>query len=141
MVASTRSICVFLALSCFACGGSGGPAQSPTVVAAQRLQGNWRLVNFEPSLAMEEPLQGLLQAQLRTLTISFSQGEYTATGPSVNAGGRYEVTSASGDSLSARIYDRAGAGYGISGTFVGPQLQFISEDSPWAGRGVIERAP
>jgi hypothetical protein len=42
--------------------------------------------------------------------------------------------------LSARLFDRAGAGYGISGQFVGSQLRFTSQDSPWAGQGVLERA-
>jgi hypothetical protein len=124
------------------CGGGGGSAPQPvsaTASASQRLQGNWRLLSFEPSLALEEPLKGLLDAQLKTLTIGFSNGEFTAAGPSVNTSGRYEVKSAQGDSLSARIYDRAGAGYNVSGSFVGAQFQFLSEDSPWAGRGVLER--
>jgi hypothetical protein len=122
------------------CGGQGGSAESPTTAAAQRLQGNWRLVSFQPSLAFEEPLRGLLDAQLKTLTISFSGAEFTATGPSVNTSGRYEITDVQGDSLAGRVYDRAGAGYGITGTFVGTQFRFTSTDSPWAGQGVIERA-
>jgi hypothetical protein len=127
-------------LGALGCGGGSSPAASPTVAAGQRLQGNWRLVTFQPSLALEEPLKGLLDAQLQTLTISFSNGEFTATGPSVNTSGRYEVTGAEGDSLSGRVYDRAGAGYGITGQFVGAQFRFTSTDSPWTGAGVLERA-
>jgi hypothetical protein len=123
-----------------ACGGSGQPPASATQSAHQRLQGEWRLLSFKPNLALEEPLKGLVDAQLSTLTISFANGEFVARGPSVNTGGRFEVQSAAGDSLSARLYDRAGAGYGVSGTFVGSQFQFISEDPPWAGQGVLERA-
>ena len=123
-----------------ACGGQGASAANPTAAAAQRLQGNWRLLSFQPSLAFEEPLRGLLDAQLKTLAISFSGAEFTATGPSVNTSGRYEITDAQGDSLAGRVYDRAGAGYGITGTFVGTQFRFTSTDSPWAGQGVIERA-
>jgi hypothetical protein len=122
------------------CGGSSSPAVTPTVAASQRLQGNWRLVVFQPSLALEEPLKGLLDAQLQTLAISFSNGEFTANGPSVSTSGRYEVTSAEGDSLTGRVYDRAGAGYGITGQFVGTQFRFTSTDSPWTGAGVLERA-
>jgi hypothetical protein len=123
-----------------ACGGADQPAQSATASAQQRLQGEWRLLSFRPNLALEEPLKGLLDAQLSTLSISFANGEFVARGPSVDTSGRIDVTSASGDSLTGRIYDRAGAGYNVSGTFVGTQFQFISEDPPWAGRGVIERA-
>jgi hypothetical protein len=122
-------------------GGSGGPAESPTALASQRLQGNWRLMTFQPSLALEEPLKGLLDAQLQALTISFASGAFTASGPSVNTSGRYEISAAEGDSLSGRVYDRAGAGYGITGQFVGNQFRFTSTDSPWAGAGVLERAP
>lgn len=124
-----------------ACGGAGSDqqAQSATASASQRLQGEWRLLSFQPSLALEEPLKGLLDAQLATMSITFAEGEFMARGPNVDTSGRIEIKSAQGDSLSSRIYDRAGAGYNISGTFVGTQFQFLSEDAPWAGRGVLER--
>lgn len=132
---------LLLTLVATACGGgTSGQAQSPTGAAEQRLQGSWQLLGFQPSLQLEAPLQGLLDAQLRALTISFSAGSFTATGPGVETAGRYEITSASGESLSGRLYDRAGAGYGITGQFVGTQLHFTSTDSPWAGRGTLERS-
>jgi hypothetical protein len=135
------SLLVLGCLALLACGGSQSSAVDPATAASQRLQGNWRLLSFQPSLAMEEPLKGLLDAQMQALTLSFSGAEYTAAGPGVNTSGRYQITSAQGDSLSGRVYDRAGAGYGISGQFVGSQFRFTSEDSPWAGFGVLERAP
>jgi hypothetical protein len=135
------SLLVLGCLSLLACGGSQGSAADPAAAASQRLQGNWRLSSFQPSLAMEEPLKGLLDAQMQALTLSFSGGEYSAVGPGVNTSGRYQIESAQGDSLSGRVYDRAGAGYGVSGQFVGSQFRFTSEDSPWAGFGVLERAP
>jgi hypothetical protein len=122
-----------------ACGGSSGPAANPSAAANQRLQGNWQLQGFQPSLELEAPLKGLLDAQLKMLAITFSNGEFTATGPGVDTGGRYEITSALGDSLNGRVYDRAGVGYGISGQFVGTQFRFTSTDTPWAGTGVLER--
>jgi hypothetical protein len=123
-----------------ACGGSSSSAASdPSSVANQRLQGSWQLLGFQPSLELEAPLKGLLDAQLKTLIINFNAGEFTATGPGVDTGGRYEISSASGDSLTGRVYDRAGAGYGISGQFVGNQFRFTSTDTPWAGSGVLER--
>jgi len=121
-------------------GGQSTQATNPSAAASQRLQGEWQLVGFAPSLELEPPLQSLLDAQLQTLSISFMNGQFTATGPGVDTGGRYEITSASGDSLTGRVYDRAGAGYGISGQFVGSQFRFTSTDSPWGGSGVLERA-
>jgi hypothetical protein len=131
-----------LLLLASACGGSaGGGAQAPsqTAAASQRLEGSWRLLSFEPALAMEEPFKGLLDAQLKTLTVRFSAGQYSAQGPGVDTAGRFEVTTANGDSLAGRVYDRAGAGYDVSGTFVGNQLQFISQGQTFAGRGTLER--
>ncbi len=130
-----------VACSAVACGGGGqsGSAASP-VGASQALQGDWHLVGFAPSLELEPPLKSLLDAQLQTLNISFGNGQFTASGPGVDTGGRYEITQASGDSLTGRVYDRNGAGYGISGVFVGTQFRFTSTDSPWAGSGVLERA-
>jgi hypothetical protein len=125
-----------------ACGDkTESPPQTAAAIASQRLQGNWRLLSFAPSLALEEPLRGFLDAQLKTLTISFSNTDFTATGPGVNTSGRFEVSQAEGDSLSGRVYDRAGAGYGVAGQFIGQQFRFVSQDPPWAGNGVLERAP
>ncbi len=130
-----------LALALAGCGGGqSSQASNPSAVASQRLQGAWHLVGFAPSLELEAPLKGLLDAQLQTLNITFTANEFTATGPGVDTGGRYEITDASGDSLTGRVYDRAGAGYGITGQFVGTQFRFTSTDSPWAGTGVLERA-
>lgn len=127
-------------LCCISCGGSERTPMDAAAEASQRLQGNWRLVSFQPSLALEEPIKGLLDAQMSALTIAFSNGEFTATGPGVNSTGRYQIDSAQGDSLSGRVFDRAGAGYGISGQFVSSQFRFTSQDSPWSGHGVLERA-
>jgi hypothetical protein len=122
------------------CGGQKTEPTNPSVAANQRLQGQWRLLSFRPNLALEAPLQGLLDAQQNTLNITFDNGQFTAAGAGVQTGGRYEITSASGDTLTGRIYDSAGAGYGISGRFVASQFQFTSTDSPWAGTGVLERS-
>lgn len=136
----TAPFVLLAGLSLLACGGQQSAPVDATTAASQRLQGNWRLLSFQPSLAMEEPIKGLLQAQMQALTISFSGGEYTAAGPGVNTSGRYQIMSAQADSLTGKVFDRAGAGYGVSGQFVGSQFRFSSEDSPWAGFGALERA-
>jgi hypothetical protein len=140
MFGLNRSAWAVVVSCCLAgCGGGQSQPANPTAAASQRLQGSWHLVGFAPSLELEAPLKSLLDAQLQTLNISFANGQFTATGPGVDTGGRYEVLSASGDSLNGRVYDRAGAGYGISGQFVGTQFRFTSTDSPWTGSGVLER--
>jgi len=144
MLARNHSVWIVAVVACcsLSCGGGGeaGRAADPTAAASQRLQGNWQLVGFAPSLELEPPLKSLLDAQLQTLAISFGNGQFSAVGPGVDTAGRYEILSATGDSLTGRVYDRAGAGYGISGQFVGSQFRFTSTDSPWGGSGVLERA-
>jgi hypothetical protein len=135
-----RAMLLLLGLSLLACGGGQSTPADPATATNQRLAGNWRLLSFQPSLAIEEPLKGLLDAQMKQLTVSFTAGEFSASGPGVNTSGRYEITGAQGDSFNGRIYDRAGAGYGISGQFVGSELRFTSTDSPWSGFGVLARA-
>jgi hypothetical protein len=123
------------------CGGPSNQPMDPSAAASQRLRGDWHLVGFAPSLAFDPLLKSLLDAQLQTLNINFANGQFTAVGPGVDTSGRYEITNASADSLSGRVFDRAGAGYGITGTFMGNRFQFNSTDSPWAGNGVLERVP
>ena len=131
---------MFVAWFASACGGQPSEATNPTAAANQRLEGEWRLLSFRPTLALEAPLQGLLEAQFKALSIGFAKGEFTATGPGVQTDGRYEITSASGDVLTGRLLDRAGVAYGISGQFVTTQFHFTSTSSPWVGTGVLERA-
>ncbi len=123
------------------CAGDAKTPVDQAAAADQRLQGTWRLLSFQPSLAMEEPLRGLLDAQLSTMTIQFGGGQLSLEGPNVSTTGRYEITGAGGDAIRGRVYDRAGAAYGISGQFVASELRFTSEDAPWAGFGVLQRLP
>jgi hypothetical protein len=133
------SLLLLTGLCCISCGGSARTPADAAAQASQRLQGDWRLLSFQPSLALEEPIKGLLDAQIKSLTVTFSNGELTAAGPGVNTSGHYQIDSAEGDSLNGHVYDRAGAGYGVSGQFVGSQFRFMSQDSPWSGQGVLER--
>src|SRR6188768_304879 len=81
------------------CGGQSNQPTDPSVAASQRLQGDWHLVGFAPSLAFDPLLKSLLDAQLQTLNINFASGQFTAVGPGVDTTGRYEITNGSSDSL------------------------------------------
>jgi hypothetical protein len=122
-----------------ACGSSSTPADS-VLSANQRLGGNWRLQKFSPSVPLDLPLQAVLSAELGQLIVTFNQGQFTAAGPGVDFGGRYEVTSASGDMLSLVLYDAQSVRYHFSAQFVGKVLHFQSIDKPWIGTGEFERA-
>jgi hypothetical protein len=127
----------------------GGPAcaskqqapPDPTAAASANLAGNWRLVSFSPEKPLDQPFQGLLDAQLKALTVSFQGDQYFAAGPGVNVQGRFEVTSAIGDQFSATLFDPEGVAYPVAGRFRGSELDFQSHNERWRGAGVLTRAP
>jgi hypothetical protein len=108
--------------------------------ANQRLGGSWRLQSFSPSVPLDLPLQAVLSAELGQLVVTFNQGQFSAVGPGVNFGGRYEVTGASGEQLSLVLYDPQSVGYHFSAQFMGKELHFQSDDKPWTGFGAFERS-
>jgi hypothetical protein len=121
-----------------ACGGRQSQADA-VVEANRRLDGVWVLRNFTPSETLEAPLQSLLAVQFNTLTVRFDGQNLYATGPGVNVTRRYQITEAAADQISLMVYEQTGVWYRISGQFQGNQLSFIGYDSPWRGRGVLER--
>jgi hypothetical protein len=136
---------LFLAGLCLAtpvflgCGSSNAPVDS-VVSANQRLGGAWRLKSFVPSVPLDLPLQAVLSAEIGSLIVTFTQGQFSADGPGVNFSGRYEVTSASGEMLSLVLYDAQNVRYHFSAQFVGTVLHFQSIDKPWIGVGEFDRA-
>lgn len=124
-----------------ACGSKQEAPPNPTAAASATLGGNWRLVSFAPEKPLGEPFQGLLEAQLKALTVTFRGDQYFAAGPGVNLQGRFQVTSAIGDQFSATLYDPEGIAYPISGRFRGSELDFQSHNERWRGTGVLARAP
>jgi hypothetical protein len=124
-----------------ACGSKQQAGPDNIVVAGQRLQGNWRLTAFTPEATLDAPLQGLLQAQLGRMTVSFSGSNYTAAGTGFNVSGRFQIQSAEGDFFSSTFYDQTGVAYRTSGQFDGKLFRFHSYDAPWRGQGILERSP
>ena len=146
MSARTRFFLAALAVVVFCLGGAACSSKqeappNPTAVASANLGGNWRLVSFSPEKPLEQPFQGLLDAQLKSLTVSFRGDQYFASGPGVNLQGRFQVTSAIGDQFSATLFDPEGIAYPVSGRFRGNELDFQSHNERWRGAGVLSRAP
>ena len=124
-----------------ACASKQEAPPSPTAETVKNLGGNWRLQSFTPQKPLEQPFQGLLDAQLKALTVSFQGDQYFAAGPGVNLQGRYQVTSAIGDQFSATLYDPDGVAYPVACRFRGAELDFQSQNERWRGSGVLVRAP
>src|SRR6186713_926665 len=109
-----------------ACASKPAPPPNPTAQTVRKLDGQWRLVSFSPEKPLDQPFQGLLDAQLKALTVSFRGDQYFASGPGVNLQGRFQVTSAIGDQFSASLFDPEGIEYPVSGRFRGNELDFQS---------------
>jgi len=120
------------------CAAGGSPNANSVGSANQRLGGAWRLQSFAPLVSLDLPLQAVLGAEVGTLVVTFSQGQFSAVGPGVNFNGRYEVTSASGEQLSLVLYDPQNVAYHFSAQFAGNLLHFQSNDKPWVGFGALE---
>jgi len=123
-----------------ACASKPAPPPNPTAQTVRKLDGQWRLVSFSPEKPLEQPFQGLLDAQLKALTVSFRGDQYFAAGPGVNLQGRYQVTSAVGETFEATLFDPDGVAYPIAGRFRGTELDFQSQNERWRGSGVLARA-
>ena len=131
---------LFLAQPLAGCGGNraaNGP--DPVTTATERLQGVWRVESFTPDTPLDPPLQGLLNAQLGALTVTFQGAQFSANGPGVTMTGHFKVWSAAFDQLSGTLYDATGVGYRVSGQFEGSAFLFRSFDAPWKGQGKLVR--
>lgn len=122
-----------------ACGSKQKSGPDSIVVAGQRLQGQWRVTAFTPESALDPPLQGLLQAELGQMTVTFTGSNYNAVGPGMNITGRFQIQSAEGDFLNGTFFDQTGVGYRTSGQFDGKLFRFHAYDTPWRGQGILER--
>ena len=117
---------------------ANSPAASSVVTANQRLGGSWLLQSFAPLMSLDLPLQAVLGAEVGTLVVTFSQGQFSAVGPGMNFTGRYEVTSASGDQMTLVLFDPQNVAHRFAAQFAGNLLHFQSSDKPWVGFGALE---
>jgi len=127
------------ALALPSCASKQKAPDAPAVETARNLSGDWKLKSFTPERPLEQPYQGLLDAQLRALTVSFRGDQYFASGPGVNLQGRYVVTSAIGTSFQLTLFDPEGVAYPVAGRFRGTELDFQSQNERWRGSGVLAR--
>jgi len=108
--------------------------------AAQRLQGRWVLVSFQPETPLEPTLQLLLNTQVERFFVDISGSNIAGEGPGITVTRTYRVGEAYGDHFKATVYDAYGVGMMSSCDFNGNQLLVNSINSPWRGRAVFRRA-
>ncbi len=137
-----RVLCQFglLAASAVGCGSKQSASSADTVSSAQQqLLGRWVLIRYQPDEALELMLANLLNAQIGVLTLEFTGQVMKAQGVGISTQRAYQVVEAAGNQFRLVLSDPDGVTYNIAGAFQGPELEFISQTSPWRGRGRLRR--
>jgi hypothetical protein len=111
------------------------------VGAAQRLQGKWTLVAYQPDVPLETALQLLLNAQLGHLVVEFNGNNLTAQGPGVTINRAYKIDEAYENHFKATVIDPYGVGIESSCDFSGNQLVANGMNAPWRGRATFNKTP
>jgi hypothetical protein len=140
-LAHSFAVVALFGVGALACGSKQQAPPSPTTETLQNLGGTWKLSSFIPEKPLEQPFQSLVDAQLKALTVSFQGEQYFAAGPGVNLQGRFQVTSAIGETFQATLFDPDGVPYPIAGRFRGANIDFQSQNERWRGSGVLTRTP
>jgi hypothetical protein len=137
-----RTICLLglVAAGSLACGGKRGSNSADDVSSVnQDLLGRWVLVRFQPEQALEPMLANLLNAQLGVLTLEFNGQLMKAHGVGLNTERAYQVVEAKGPQFRLVLRDPDGVTYDVAAVFQGAEIEFISQTSPWRGRGRLRR--
>jgi hypothetical protein len=109
--------------------------------AAQRLQGRWVLVSFQPELALEPTMQVLLNTQIGRFVADFQGTRVRGEGPGIQVERTFRVEEAYSDHFKATLFDAYGVGMDSSNDFSGDSLIVNGVTSPWRGHAVFRRSP
>lgn len=126
------------------CGPTVGPQASPQALAqetSQRLEGDWRLVQFVPAEPLSPTLQAMLEYQYQVLVVHIRGGRIVAESPGIHFDRRYEVREVRGDVFKLISYDEGGVPYESWCRFEpdGIHLSVQSLTSPWRGTATLAR--
>jgi hypothetical protein len=137
-----RKLCLlgFLAVGTLACGRKQGASSADMVSSAHReLVGRWVLIRYQPEEALEPMLANLLNAQIGVMTLEFNGQTMKANGMGITTERAYQVIEATGTQFRLVLRDPDGVTYNVAAAFQGSELEFVSQTSPWRGRGRLRR--
>jgi len=131
-------------VSLVSCSREQGPVRDAraeaAASAAQRLQGRWVLMSFQPDTPLEPVLQLLLNEQINRLVVDFNGQTIVAQGPGLTINRTYKVGDAYLDHFKATVYDSYGVGVDAVCDFSGNMLLVNGVTAPWRGRASFRRA-
>ena len=136
---------IVMGLGIISCSHEQGPirdarAESATT-AAQRLQGKWTLVSYQPDVPLEAALQLLLNTQLGQMVVEFNGTKIVAQGPGLTINRTFRIDEAYENHFKATVVDQFGVGIESSCDFTGNQLVANGMNAPWRGRATFNKTP
>ena len=135
-------------LAVAACGGSSREGRTPLEQAQidrtaieGRLRGSWRLINYQPEVALDAMTQQLLLAQLQTMQVRFDNGRLQADSPTFHVNRALQVSDVAGNLFKITATDENGVTLTSSCELSedGSTLTFRGETEPWRGLGTLKR--
>lgn len=138
---------VGLASAATGCKGSSG--NGPTDASAadnraadQRLQGNWRIVDFRPENALDASMAAMLASYQNNMIVQMQNGRMRAitSGQSINFDRRYEIKEALGQRFHLVVYDDAGVAQTNYCEFQPDGSLRVKTQTPWRGDALLGRA-
>jgi hypothetical protein len=137
------AIALTLAASAASCHRERGEIRDVSAEAAanvaQRLQGDWVLVSFQPEVPLEGALQALLNVQIERMVVHIKGNAVHAEGVGVTIDRTYRVADVYGDHFKALLVDPYGVGLESSCDFSGNLLVVNGLNNPWRGRATFRR--
>jgi hypothetical protein len=135
-------------LAVAACGGSSREgrtsleqAQIDRTAVEGRLRGTWRLVNYQPEVALDAMTQQLLLSQLQTMQVRFESGRLQADSPTFHISRALQISDVAGSLFKLTATDENGVMLTSSCQLSddGTTITFRGETEPWRGLGTLKR--
>lgn len=133
-----RVMAALITIGAFGC-ASHQTRVNDVLVVTQRLQGAWLLTGYHPSVAMEAPLQGMLNMQLGQLKVQITGSQLTASGPGLEVARTYRIQEVVDQTATLVVSEPSGVSIRVWIEMRDPILTFRPLDAPWSGEGTLQR--
>jgi predicted transporter len=105
----------------------------------QSVQGTWLLRSFHPTVALEAPLQAMLNAQLGQMRITIQGSQIQAQGIGVNVVRTFTVIEVIDRVATLLVSEPTGVSTRVRVELRDGMLYFWPIDAPWTGEGILQR--
>jgi hypothetical protein len=132
------ALCLLVPAATCSC-ASNPPRVNDVQQMNQRLQGVWLLQSYRPNVALEAPLQGLLNFQLGQMRVTIDSAQLTAEGPGLRVVRSYRIQEVVDETATLIVSEPSGVSVRVWIEFRDNLLTFRPLDAPWSGEGTLKR--